>query len=179
MVGEMRDLETAEIAVRSALTGHLVFSTLHTNDAVGGITRLMDVGVEPFLISSAVRAFIAQRLVRRLCHECRRPVSPKQWESAGLFVPDGHLVYEPGGCEACRGTGYRGRTALYEICLVSPNLQELIQQKATFKNLRRLAREEGMITLREYGWMRVRDGLTSPAEVLRVTSAESEVAAES
>ncbi len=87
MVGEMRDLETAEIAVRSALTGHLVFSTLHTNDAVGGITRLMDVGVEPFLISSAVRAFIAQRLVRRLCHECRRPVSPKQWESAGLFVP--------------------------------------------------------------------------------------------
>lgn len=179
MVGEMRDLETAEIAVRSALTGHLVFSTLHTNDAVGGITRLMDVGVEPFLISSAVRAFIAQRLVRRLCHECRRPVSPKQWESAGLFVPEGHHVYEPGGCEACRGTGYRGRTALYEICLVSPNLQELIQQKATFKNLRRLAREEGMITLREYGWMRVRDGLTSPAEVLRVTTAESEVAAES
>ncbi len=170
MVGEMRDLETAEIAVRAALTGHLVFSTLHTNDSVGGITRLLDMGVEPFLIGSAIRAFIAQRLVRRLCQDCRQPVSGQPWIEAGL--PTDAVVYEPKGCEACRHTGYRGRIALYEICALSPDLQELIQQRASLKDLRHLARREGMVSLRESGWQRVLDGITSPQEVLRVTAAD-------
>lgn len=176
MVGEMRDLETAEIAVRAALTGHLVFSTLHTNDSVGGITRLLDMGVEPFLIGSAVRAFIAQRLVRRLCPDCKTPDShsaaylqqigfPKEWAGA---------TYGPKGCDACRGTGYRGRTALYEICGVTPQMQDLIQQKAIPSVLRAKAAEQGLVSLRSYGWKRVIEGVTSVAEVLRVTAADIE-----
>jgi type II secretory ATPase GspE/PulE/Tfp pilus assembly ATPase PilB-like protein len=174
MVGEMRDLETAEIAVRAALTGHLVFSTLHTNDSVGGIIRLIDMGVEPFLIGSSVRAFIAQRLVRRLCPECKKPDShaagyleqigfPKEWAGA---------TFGPGGCDACRGTGYRGRTALYEICLVTPELQDLIQVKAIPSVLRAKATEQGLVSVRGYGWKRVIEGVTSVAEVLRVTAAD-------
>ncbi len=174
MIGEMRDLETAEIAVRAALTGHLVFSTLHTNDSVGGIVRLLDMGVEPFLIGSSVRAFIAQRLVRRLCPDCRKPDAhaagyleqigfPKEWAGS---------TYGPNGCDACRGTGYRGRTALYEICLVTPALQDLIQVKAIPSVLRAKAAEEGLVSLRAYGWKRVMEGVTSVAEVLRVTSAD-------
>lgn len=177
MVGEMRDLETAEIAVRSALTGHLVFSTLHTNDSVGGITRLLDMGVEPFLIGSSVRAFIAQRLVRRLCPDCKHPDShsaayleqigfPKDWAGS---------TFGPGSCDLCRGTGYRGRTALYEICVVTPQLQDLVQQKASANVLRAKATEQGMVSLRNYGWKRVIEGITSVEEVLRVTAAEVDV----
>ncbi|MEI6339491.1 MAG: GspE/PulE family protein, partial [Verrucomicrobiota bacterium] len=176
MVGEMRDLETAEIAVRAALTGHLVFSTLHTNDSVGGITRLLDMGVEPFLISSSVRAFVAQRLVRRLCPECKRPGAPDfpLLKKAG-FVPGPDCVFfGPVGCDACRQTGYRGRTALYEICVVSPEMQDLIQQKSASKTLRRLAHEQGMISLRDYGWKRVCEGVTSVDEILRATTANTE-----
>jgi len=174
MVGEMRDLETAEIAVRAALTGHLVFSTLHTNDSVSGITRLIDMGVEPFLIGTSVRGFIAQRLVRRLCPECKKADThaagflesigfPKEWAGA---------TYGPNGCDACRGTGYRGRTALYEICQVTPALQDLIQQKAIPSVLRAKAVEEGLVSLRSYGWKRVIEGTTSVEEILRVTSAD-------
>lgn len=174
MVGEMRDLETAEIAVRAALTGHLVFSTLHTNDSVGGIIRLLDMGVEPFLIGSSVRAFIAQRLVRRLCQDCKKPDShasgyleqigfPREWAGS---------TYGPNGCDACRGTGYRGRTALYEICMVTPALQDLIQTKAIPSAIRAKAVEEGLVSLRSYGWRRVMEGVTSVAEVLRVTAAD-------
>jgi type II secretory ATPase GspE/PulE/Tfp pilus assembly ATPase PilB-like protein len=174
MVGEMRDLETAEIAVRAALTGHLVFSTLHTNDSVGGIIRLIDMGVEPFLIGSSVRAFIAQRLVRRLCPECKKPDShaagyleqigfPKEWAGS---------TFGPNGCDACRGTGYRGRTALYEICLVTPEIQDLIQSKAIPSVLRAKATEQGLVSVRGYGWRRVIEGVTSVAEVLRVTAAD-------
>jgi len=176
MVGEMRDLETAEIAVRAALTGHLVFSTLHTNDSVGGITRLMDMGVEPFLIGTSVRAFIAQRLVRRLCPQCKEPTAPSAFllREAG-FAPDaGTVIFSPKGCDACRQTGYRGRTALYEICTVSADMQELIQHKASSKVLRRQAHTEGMLTLRDYGWKRVSEGTTSIEEVLRVTAANAE-----
>lgn len=172
MVGEMRDLETAEIAVRAALTGHMVFSTLHTNDSVGGITRLLDMGVEPFLIGSSVRAFVAQRLVRRLCPECKQAGSAEKWHEFGLPLEAGPTVFSPVGCEACRQTGYRGRTALYEICAITPAMQDLIQHKASFKLLRQQARAEGMITLREYGWMRVREGTTSVEEVLRVTAVD-------
>lgn len=175
MVGEMRDLETAEIAVRAALTGHLVFSTLHTNDSVGGITRLVDMGVEPFLIGSSVRAFIAQRLVRRLCPECKEPLEPDRvmLRGAGFQLDHGDVMFGPRGCEACRQTGYRGRTALYEICIVTPQMQDLVQQKASSKTLRQQAREQGMISLRDYGWQRVRDGVTSIAEVMRVTAADA------
>lgn len=176
MVGEMRDLETAEIAVRAALTGHLVFSTLHTNDSIGGITRLLDMGVEPFLIGSSVRAFIAQRLVRRLCPDCKSADShsaayleqigfPKEWAGS---------TFGPKGCDICRGTGYRGRTALYEICTLTPQLQDLVQQKSSPSVLRAKAAEQGMISLRSYGWKRVMEGTTSVEEVLRVTSADIE-----
>ncbi len=177
MVGEMRDLETAEIAVRAALTGHLVFSTLHTNDSVGGITRLIDMGVEPFLIGSSVRAFIAQRLVRRLCPDCRVPEQHPIGNLKRIGFPTHRegTIFGPKGCEACRFTGYRGRTALYEICVLSQEMQELVQHKASGSALRDLAMKQGMIPLRAYGWNRVLEGMTSVEEVLRVTAAEVDV----
>jgi general secretion pathway protein E len=172
MVGEMRDFETAEIAIRAALTGHLVFSTLHTNDSVGGITRLIDMGVEPFLVGSSVRAFIAQRLVRRLCPLCKipQPCPDEYREEIGL--PDAAVVYQAGGCDVCRNSGYQGRIAIYEICQVTPSMQELIQRKATGSDLKKQAIAEGMHLLRQNGWERVKEGMTSVSEVLRVTASE-------
>ncbi|WP_038159658.1 GspE/PulE family protein [Verrucomicrobium sp. BvORR106] len=174
MVGEIRDLETAEIAVRASLTGHLVFSTLHTNDAVGGITRLVEMGVEPFLVSSSVRAFIAQRLVRSLCPQCRKPAnySAEQLSAAGFVIPAGHIIYSaaPSGCPACRSTGYHGRTAIYELVMVTPAIQDLIAQKANANTLLKQARRDGFISMREYGWQKVLDGMTTLEEVVRVTS---------
>lgn len=180
MVGEMRDLETAEIAIRAALTGHMVFSTLHTNDSVGGITRLMDMGVEPFLIGTSVRAFIAQRLVRRLCPECRQPQKPdvERLRRYGFTTSSDQPIFTPCGCEACRGTGYRGRTALYEICLITADMQELIQGRASSKRLRQQAAVQKMTTLRDYGWQRVREGLTSVDEILRVTASDIDASAD-
>lgn len=176
MVGEMRDHETAEIAIRAALTGHLVFSTLHTNDAVGGITRLLDMNIEPFLVGSSVRAFIAQRLVRRLCKHCSQPSPRKPEELAGTGFPLewAEKIRRPVGCEHCRHTGYSGRTALFEICLMSSRLQELIQRRGSGPELRELAIREGMVPLRKDGWQKVADGVTSLEEVLRVTSSELE-----
>lgn len=176
MVGEMRDFETVEIAIRAALTGHLVFSTLHTNDSVGGITRLLDMGIEPFLVGSSVRAFIAQRLVRRLCPTCRVPdeQGTQFLMESGIPIPDESIICRPGGCAQCRRTGYQGRTAIYEICRVSASLQNLIQHKASSSALRARAFEEGMIPLRINGWDRVLEGITSVEEVLRVTSADLE-----
>jgi len=176
MVGEMRDYETVEIAIRAALTGHLVFSTLHTNDSVGGITRLLDMGVEPFLVGSSVRAFIAQRLVRRLCPHCRQP-DPQSRDfllESGIALKESDTVYGPAGCNQCRRTGYQGRTAIYEICSVTPAVQNLIQHKASATVLRTKATEEGMIALRQNGWHRVLEGVTSVEEVLRVTAADLE-----
>jgi type II secretory ATPase GspE/PulE/Tfp pilus assembly ATPase PilB-like protein len=177
MVGEMRDLETTEIAIRAALTGHLVFSTLHTNDAVGGITRLLDMGVEPFLVGSSVRAFIAQRLVRRLCPHCSQPgkYSPERLAEIGFPIEWTDKIRRPVGCDKCRNSGYSGRTALFEICLMSTRLQELIQRRAPASELRDLAIREGMIPLRKDGWNRIAQGVTSIEEVLRVTSSELEV----
>ncbi len=174
MVGEMRDLETAEIAVRSALTGHLVFSTLHTNDSVGGITRLIDMGVEPFLIGSSVRAFIAQRLVRKLCPHCKQPATyaPEFLSEIGFPIAQQDKIFSPAGCDECRHTGYRGRSALYEICRVSNAMQDLIQQRAPLRAMRQLAVDEGMVSLRTSGWKRVIEGKTSIEEVLRVTAAD-------
>ncbi|MFA7344550.1 MAG: type II/IV secretion system protein [Terrimicrobiaceae bacterium] len=177
MVGEMRDHETAEIAIRAALTGHLVFSTLHTNDAVGGITRLLDMNVEPFLVGSSVRAFIAQRLVRRLCKHCSQPAhrKPEEMAEIGFPVEWAQKARRPVGCERCRNSGYSGRTALFEIVMMSSRLQEAIQRRGSGPELRELAVREGMIPLRKDGWQKVHDGVTSIEEVLRVTTSELEV----
>ncbi|MCS7062849.1 MAG: GspE/PulE family protein [Methylacidiphilales bacterium] len=176
MIGEMRDLETAEIAIRAALTGHLVFSTLHTNDAVGGITRLIDMGIEPFLVASAVRAFIAQRLVRRLCLHCKTPAgdyySQPYLESIGFPLEHADKIYRAVGCDECRHTGYQGRLAIYEVCLLTQRLQDMITQRKPANLLRPAALEEGMITLREYGFRKVIAGETTIEEVLRVTIAD-------
>ena len=174
MVGEIRDLETAEIAVQAALTGHLVFSTLHTNDSAGGVIRLMDLGVEPFLISSAVRAFIAQRLVRRLCLNCRVPASYTPDELRGFGFPldkgmDEIFHEKAGGCDECSGTGFKGRMALYELFQLSDKIQELILNRSTKPELVAQARAEGFITMREYGWRKVLDGVTTIEEVFRAT----------
>ena len=176
MVGEMRDLETTEIAIRGALTGHLVFSTLHTNDAVGGISRLLDMGIEPFLIASSVRAFLAQRLVRRLCPACRQPAPPELYprqylESLG-FPPDRKgSILVPAGCRDCRGTGYRGRMAIIEVCAITPEMQDLITSRAPASAMRAKAIAEGMIPMREYGWAKVAAGETTIDEVIAVTAA--------
>ncbi len=175
MVGEMRDYETAEIAIRAALTGHLVFSTLHTNDAVGGITRLLDMNVEPFLVASAVRAFIAQRLVRRLCMACKRPAAPGDYapaylRSIGFPAEYEEKIFRAVGCEACRNSGYEGRLAIMEICMVTPTLQEMITQRKTAAQLRPAAEAEGMRPLRKNGFDKVAAGITTIEEVMRVTS---------
>jgi len=174
MVGEIRDLETAEIAVRASLTGHLVFSTLHTNDAIGGITRLVEMGVEPFLVASSVRAFLAQRLVRTLCPHCRQPAhySKEQLTSCGFKEGIGKTIFtaNPTGCQACRSTGYFGRLAIYEIVMVTNAMQDLISQKANGNVLLKQARKDGYLSMREYGWRKVLDGTTTLEEVMRVTS---------
>jgi general secretion pathway protein E len=177
MIGEMRDFETSEIAIRAALTGHLVFSTLHTNDAIGGITRLIDMGVQPFLISSSVRAFLAQRLVRVLCPNCKVPArhSKAFLEQAGFPMAHATRVMQAKGCDECRGTGYQGRAALFEICTVTPGLEELISQGKSGEILKAKALQEGMVPLRQDGWNRVIAGVTTIEEVVRVTTAESDM----
>ncbi|MDF1825601.1 MAG: GspE/PulE family protein [Verrucomicrobiales bacterium] len=168
MVGEMRDLETTEIAVRGALTGHLVFSTLHTNDAVSGITRLLDMGVEPFLIASSVRAFLAQRLVRKLCPDCRRPadLEDSYLTEVGFPLELKAGINEAVGCRSCRDTGYKGRMAILEICTISPSMSELITSHASYAALKKDALDGGMTTLRQYGWNKVASGETTIEEVL-------------
>jgi len=177
MVGEIRDLETAEIAVRASLTGHLVFSTLHTNDAIGGITRLIEMGVEPFLVSSSVRAFLAQRLVRSLCPHCKIPAqySHEQLSACNFTEAEGEVIYtiSSSGCQACRGTGYHGRLAIYEIVMITASMQDLISSRASSNELFRQARKEGFISMREYGWRKVLEGVTTVEEVMRVTSEDA------
>jgi type II secretory ATPase GspE/PulE/Tfp pilus assembly ATPase PilB-like protein len=179
MVGEMRDLETAEIAIRAALTGHLVFSTLHTNDAIGGITRLIDMGVEPFLVASSVRAFIAQRLVRLLCPECKEaePSPEEKLRGLGFTGNASGQVFNAreGGCEACRGTGYRGRMSIYELVRLTPAMGELITQRQGAQALLQQALKDGYRPMREYGVRKVLAGLTTVEEVMSVTVAEVEM----
>ncbi|MFZ5661309.1 MAG: GspE/PulE family protein [Pseudomonadota bacterium] len=176
MIGEIRDLETAEIAVQSSLTGHLVLSTLHTNDAVSAFTRLIDMGVEPFLVATSVRAVQAQRLVRRLCPDCSRPVEPLP-AVARLVEPlleasAGRPQWrEAVGCPRCQGTGYRGRVGIYELVDVTPEMQELVLARSTAEKLRTLATAQGGRTLREDGLLKARAGLTTVEEVVRVTGA--------
>jgi len=169
MVGEVRDPETAEITIRSALTGHLVFSTLHTNDASGGVTRLLDMGIEPFLVASSVLCFVAQRLVRLVCDACAEsvPADPQLRNQFGIEELPQSLK-RGRGCPACKGTGYRGRTAIYEFLLVDETIQHLILQRASSHEILRAARATGMRTLRQDGWLKLVQGLTTPQEVLRV-----------
>lgn len=178
MVGEMRDLETAEIAIRAALTGHLVFSTLHTNDAIGGIMRLVDMGVEPFLVASSVRAFIAQRLVRLLCNSCKQiePDAEVKLRELKYNGPINTPVYraKEGGCEACRMTGYKGRMSIYELVRLTPAMGELVTHKASSGDLMKQAYRDGYRPMREYGVRKVLAGHTTIEEVISVTVAESE-----
>ena len=172
MVGEVRDPETAEITIRSALTGHLVFSTLHTNDAAGGITRLLDMGIEPYLVASSVLGFIAQRLVRVVCPACAadRPADPGLREQFGLAEPPPATLRAGRGCPACKGTGYQGRTAIHEFLLVDEMVQKCIMQRLSSHEIAQMAQRGGkMRTLRQAGWLKIRRGITTPQEVLRVT----------
>jgi general secretion pathway protein E len=174
MVGEIRDVETADISIRAAMTGHLVFSTLHTNDAVGGITRLLDMDVEPFLLASVVKAFIAQRLVRTICPDCAQPVDYPREYLAEIGIPAelGTRFQKGAGCESCRQTGYLGRRAIYEICVITEPLKRLIMQKRDGGELKQCAIAEGMETLRQDGWRRVGEGKTTIEEVVRVTQSD-------
>ena len=178
MVGEIRDFETAEISIRAAMTGHLVFSTLHTNDAVGGITRLTDMGVEPFLLASVIRAFIAQRLVRTICPDCRQLTGyPVDYlKEIGALVSPTFQYFKGAGCESCRQTGYRGRTAIYEICVLTEGMRRLVISKATGSDLKQRATLDGMETLRQDGWRRVGLGQTTVEEVVRVTQSDEGIA---
>jgi type IV pilus assembly protein PilB len=173
LVGEIRDFETAEIAVKAALTGHLVLSTLHTNDAPGTISRLMNMGIEPFLVSSSVNLICAQRLVRRICPHCKQenPTPPAALLKIGYSAEDARsIVPRHGlGCEKCNGTGYKGRVGLYEVMEVTDGLRELILVGASGLELRRKAIEEGMISLRGSGLQKIKDGVTTVEEVLRET----------
>jgi len=174
LVGEIRDYETAEMAIRSSLTGHLVFSTLHTNDASGAVTRMTDMGVEPFLIASTTIASIAQRLVRCVCSECAQPYEPTPADFAQLGMkpepPAGATFKKGTGCEVCRHTGYRGRIAIYEILPFTNAIKEMTIQREPSTRIRRRAVELGMRTLRQSGWARVCSGKTTFEEVVRVTT---------
>lgn len=178
MIGEIRDKETSEIAVQAALTGHLVFSTLHTNDAASGFTRLLDMGVEPFLVASSIEAFIAQRLVRTLCPDCKRPVDPDPGYLREINFPvhrlDEGSFHEAVGCESCRETGYRGRTGLYEILLATDEIRRHITAHDPASRIKQTAIQQGMRTLRDDGWGKVLRGITTVEEVLRVTEEEEE-----
>jgi general secretion pathway protein E len=177
MVGEIRDYETAEIAVQAALTGHLVFSTLHTNDAAGAVSRLLEMGVEDYLLASSLLGVMAQRLVRTLCRQCRRPV-----EMAVPSHANGHsngdsgaptAVYEAKGCDDCTMTGYRGRNGIFELLMVNEGVRQLILKRSSADLIKNYAvSQQGMRTLREDGWRKVREGSTSVSEVLRVTQEE-------
>ena len=176
LVGEIRDAETAEIAIRSALTGHLVLSTLHTNDSVGAVNRLVDMGIEPYLVASSLVAALAQRLVRRICRHCKeeeevlsRRIQSEIARALGI-EPDEVQAWRGAGCGECNGTGYRGRVAIYEFFLLDEELQDMVSAHCRTSELRKAALERGMRTLREDGWVKVSEGLTSIEEIQRITS---------
>ena len=175
LLGEIRDHETAQIAIEASLTGHLVLSTLHTNDAPSAVTRLTEMEIEPFLVGSALDSVVAQRLARRLCERCRQPYTPVATEIAalGFWVdPDQPLpvLYQPGGCQVCSNTGYRGRIAIHEIMAVSEEIERLAVRRASSAEIKKIAIAEGMLTLRQDGWSKAQMGLTSIEEILRVVA---------
>jgi type II secretion system protein E len=178
MVGEIRDLETAELTIRTALTGHLVFSTLHTNDAAGSVTRLLDMGIEPYLVSSSVEGIIAQRLVRLVCPHCKIPFLPDEEALCGIGLSKKDLantaLYVGKGCELCRYTGYRGRTGIYEIVILDDKLRSLILTRTQANTIKQAAVEQGMKTLHQDGCDKILKGLTTIEEVLRVTQEDEQ-----
>ena len=184
MVGEVRDLETAEIAIRTALTGHLVFSTLHTNDAASGVTRLIEMNIEPYLISSSIEGFVAQRLVRVICQNCKQeiPCPPELKAEIASELKVENLsrikIFEGKGCDRCNGTGYYGRTAIYEILVMNDLIRKAIFDRAQAETIKQIALAHGMRTLRQDGWRRVLQGITTPAEVIHTTSREQQVSGE-
>lgn len=177
MVGEIRDKETAEIAINASLTGHLVLSTLHTNDAPSAVARLVDIGVQPFLVSSALRAVMAQRLVRKLCNNCKQPAELSEYESTALNLDAAQIAkatpMRPVGCDKCRGKGFRGRMGIFEIFVVDDEMRQMINRNATTLQLRHRTRELGMRTLREDGIRKVLSGLTTAEEVISSTMGDT------
>lgn len=171
MIGEIRDSETADIAIQSALTGHLVFSTVHTNDAAGAITRLQEMGIESFLISSALLCVLAQRLVRVICKECKEsfPIEPGVLQEMGITDPGSPTAFRGQGCAHCNETGYRGRTGIYELLVVDDDIRQIILSRASSQEIRERAIQSGMTTLRQDGWSKVLEGITTVEEIIRVT----------
>jgi general secretion pathway protein E len=174
MVGEIRDPETAEIAIQSALTGHLVFSTLHTNDAAGAVARLLEMGVESYLLASSLLGVLAQRLVRRVCRKCMEPAEmpPELWREIGGREGEPMRAVVGRGCEECAQTGYRGRAGIYEFLPVTDEIKTLVLERASAGKIKEAAIQQGMRTLRDDGWRAVRSGVTTVAEVVRVTQDE-------
>ncbi len=176
LIGEIRDFETAEIAIQSALTGHLVFSTLHTNDAPSTITRLRDMGVPPFMITATVEAILAQRLVRRICTDCRTEFEPSDELLMELQLPveqaRKYKFYYGKGCPRCNNGGYKGRCGIYELCTVTDDVRDLVSANASTDEIRNMARTQGMTTLRESGLKQIFDGITTIDEVVRETVME-------
>ena len=176
MIGEIRDAETAEIAIHSALTGHLVFSTLHTNDAAGAVTRLLEMGMENYLISSSLLGIMAQRLVRVICPDCKEAYTPELGVMEEMGVSQSEVkenpIFKGAGCEKCSHTGFRGRKGIYELLLMNDNIRELILEKAPSNVIKEKGRSQGMQTLREAGWHKVKEGISTISEVLRVTQVE-------
>ncbi|RME36188.1 MAG: type II secretion system protein GspE [Planctomycetota bacterium] len=174
LVGEIRDLETAEVAINASLTGHLVFSTLHTNDSVTATTRLLDMGVEPFLVSSAVSGVLAQRLVRKICPGCREEYVPDAVDVPSDFkLEPGQTVYRGRGCKECRHTGYRGRIGIFELLMINDELKEMILQQRSAGEILAVARKRGLKLMREDGWAKVLKGMTTIEEVVRVTKVDA------
>jgi type II secretory ATPase GspE/PulE/Tfp pilus assembly ATPase PilB-like protein len=174
LIGEIRDVETATTAIRSSLTGHLVFSTLHTNDAPSALIRLVDMGIEPYLVASSVRGVVAQRLVRCICPTCRQERELEPWEheqfaSLCLETETTTRVQRGAGCPHCRFTGHRGRCAIFEVMVLNDAIRSLVVDRAASSTIMDQARKDGLMTLRESGWIRVTDGTTTPEEILRVT----------
>jgi general secretion pathway protein E len=180
MVGEIRDRETAEIAIQASLTGHLVFSTVHTNDSAGAITRLVDMGIEPFLVASSITSILAQRLVRRLCMDCRTPFTPTREELREVGLTPERMqqegiphLYKSVGCPACNRVGYRGRTGIYELLLLDDEIRQLVLKNVDSNSIKKTAVAKGMSTLLEEGARKILAGETTIAEVLNVTQEDT------
>lgn len=169
MVGEIRDLETAETAVQASLTGHLVLSTLHTNDAASATTRLLDMGVEPFLVASSVEAVLAQRLVRTICKHCREEYMPQKTDIPPDFGWNGEKLFRGRGCRECRNSGYAGRKGIFELMILTDELRELVLERASAGKIKNAALKQGLILLRDDGWNKVRKGITTVSEVVQAT----------
>jgi type IV pilus assembly protein PilB len=166
MVGEVRDQETAEICMRAALTGHLVLSTLHTNSALSAIDRLVDMGIEAFMVASTLRLVEAQRLIRRLCTKCKRPYDPDPQTREKYKIGPEHTVFQAAGCDACNGTGYRGRVGIFEVITITPTLRDMIQKRAPHSEMQEQAEREGMASLMTNALEKVRAGITSLDEAV-------------